>query len=227
MLKAINKWGFTALEWARLLGNEESPHTSKVVLPRYKRTVDLNPKQFQTTFGARYLRHSHFESEARLEEVLRNCPLLIKWLGTANREYARQYKKEIATGHVAEVIIRWIDDEIGYGLFADADLPEGAFVGEYTGVIRRIYRKAPDSNPYCMHYPTKWWSLKYFAIDSSTEGNELRFVNHSRSQANLQPLCAMERNLLHWIFVTTCEVNKGEQLFFDYGDAFRFVNRYN
>ena len=120
---------------------------------------------------------------------------------------------------VANVSIRWIDDDVGYGVFAEEDFEAGTYIGEYTGQVRTLNRWRPDSNAYCLQYPTRLFSWKYFIIDAFKEGNETRFINHN-DVPNLQLSCAVDRGLSHLIFFTNRKVKKGEELTFDYGPDF-------
>lgn len=118
-----------------------------------------------------------------------------------------------------DTFIKWINPILEYGLFTAADLPERSFIGEYTGVIRQIDKKHPDLNSYCFHYPTRFWSAKYFVIDSLHEGNASRFINHS-NQPNLQPLWLVNRGVLHLIFIANQFIAKGAELTFNYGSDY-------
>lgn len=76
--------------------------------------------------------------------------------------------------------VEFIDEFIGFGLFAAQDIDEGLIIGEYTGIITRDQRKASAER--CMDY-----SLYYPGLDGSLEvdarefGSLTRFINHSSS----------------------------------------------
>lgn len=225
-LKNVKNWlGYTALELAYLLYktaciNILHPEKKRLIQisPPHQTTKQYDPVQFEEKFGLRYLSHLHFATYPLLQKAIRNCPWIIKStaLGEENRTLGMQYQEQISSGYVADVTIRWINETIGYGLFANEEMAKGTYIGEYTGQVRRMSRVRPDYNAYCFHYPTRLWSWNYFVIDAQHEGNELRFINHS-PQPNLQPVCLFDRGLLHLAFITNDEVKAGEQLTFDYG----------
>lgn len=217
--------GLTALELARYLNKPScieilhphpSPKQMHIILPGYHSLLPLTPKQFLNTFGVRYTSYLYFPNYEVLKEVIRNRPWILRTrLASENWELGERYQNELNQGYVADLIIQWINDAIGYGIIANRDFPKGTFIGEYTGMVRRLHRFHKDSNPYCMHYPTRFWSLNYFITDALKVGNELRFINHS-AEPNIEPQCAIDRGILHSIFITNQEIKKGEELLFNY-----------
>lgn len=232
----MDKWrvvpdslGFTALEIARLLGKYEAVKLLGGTLPGLfrlqpngmKEPVELSLEGFEMALGFHYRPFLTFRSYDLLKDVVHQCPYILRCssIASENYEWAKKFALEIGEGKTASIYIKWIDATLGYGAFAEEDIAEGSFVGEYTGVVRRLYRKHPDQNPYCFHYPTKLWSMKTYTVDSMREGNLIRFFNHS-NKPNLLPFCAVDRGLLHLVFVAACDISKGEQLTFDYGEDY-------
>ena len=120
---------------------------------------------------------------------------------------------------IADIDIAWVDDAVGYGVFARKPLEPETFIGEYTGTVRCIDKKAPDLNAYCARYPTKLFSKGYFVIDASNIGNEMRFVNHNDTP-NLSAVYICDRNVLHLSFVAKEVIYPGDELTIDYGKDF-------
>lgn len=218
--------GFTALEIARFLGKYEAVELLGGHLPDsfllhpngLENPVKLSLQGFEKSLGFRYRPFLTFPSYDFFKQVISQCPYILRSQRIASDNYAweKHYHQEIVHGEIAPIVIKWIDPVLGYGAFAMEDIEKGQFIGEYAGIVRQLHRRYPDQNPYCFHYPTKWWSLKYFTIDSMKEGNLMRFINHS-SRPNLQPVCAVDRKLLHLILVARRAIKQGEQLTFDYG----------
>lgn len=228
-LHTRNTLGFTALEIARFLGKKEiveilAPgQTAQIRVLKWgaRQSKKLSEIEFKEFFKVEYRSHLHFPNYFFFKSTLKNCPWILKSssFGIGNRELAEQYRKELFIGEKAPVTVQWIDEELGYGLFAAADLFEGTYVGEFTGQVRRLYRSKPQKNAYCFHYPTRFWSWHYTIVDALKEGNETRFINHSDTP-NLQPLCLCERSLLHLVFVAKQNIPAGTQLTYDYGPDF-------
>lgn len=221
--------GFTAVELAHLLNHKWA---AALLAPQPKRWIAaklkgsnkqqrLTEEEFQRHFHIAYSPYLSFANYDALKRVLANCPWILakSFLGEENRSQAHEYRKQLDTGRCAAISIRWIDEQLGYGIFADRDLPEGTFIGEFTGTVRQLSRRAPTQNVYCFHYPTRFWSWNYYVIDALETGNETRFINHSDSP-NLQPLCLCERRLLHIVFIAKVTIKAGTQLTYDYGQDF-------
>jgi SET domain-containing protein len=148
----------------------------------------------------------------RTQKALRRDLFAVKqkWLGTF-------FAKEIQSGAHPPVEVRWIDERIGYGVFAGSSLAKGAYVGEYTGVVRK--RKKNDENGYCFQYNIgdDWNSP--FIIDAKERGNYTRFINHD-AQGNLEPVAVYLDGMMHIILIALRPIKKGEQLCYDYGDDY-------
>jgi len=224
-----NSLGLTALELANYLGKTRCadclrpPANRRIKMMRAHSTTieEYNSDEFREFFKITYTKHLRFENYTSLKKVIYNCPWILKTstLGEENRTLAELYQWEIAVGYSAESIIKWIDPAYGYGLFTSRELKEGAFIGEYTGVVRQLHRLHADHNIYCLHYPTRLWSWNYFIIDAQEIGNTMRFVNHSNTP-NLKPVCICDRGLLHLAFIANQTITAGTELTFDYGKDF-------
>lgn len=223
LLSSTNFLGLTALEIAQYLGKHTcerilSPTEAKrisVMKPGMNTLERLNPEEFNLHFQIKYCAHLLFPDYLILQQVMKECPWIIrkKFLKDENRLH---YQKELSKGVVADVAIQWINATLGYGLFALQDIPVNTFIGEYTGLVRRMSRQCPDKNEYCLFYPT----LIYTVVDALAHGNETRFINHSDTP-NLQPLlCLCEHNLMHFILITQVPIQAGTQLTFNYGKDF-------
>lgn len=233
-VQSSDRYGFSPLELAQLLGQRQCQRILKydqyVPFLRFKVQFQnqVQPKilsldELEDAFHIIYRSFLTFPSYQILEEVIHQCPYFLRfeWLISAEDQFEVAYQQQIARGQIANAstLIKWINQEKGFGLFADIDLPEKTFVAEYTGIVREVNKKSPninDINEYCFEYPTRFFSSKYYLIDASKEGNISRFINHSQSP-NLQPLWLVNRKVLHLIFITHRPIKKNTELTFDYG----------
>lgn len=218
-------YGFTPVDLARLLGKKEieklfllkKPLTIKVLLKGETVSKLISIKEFEQLFSVVYRSFLTFHFYESIEKAIHHCPLFFKyqWIFGKKDDWETYYQELMLHGFLENALLKWIDDEIGYGLFAEANLDKGAFIGEYTGVFSSF----EASNAYCFQYPHRLFSKNYFIIDAEKEGNLVRFINHSENP-NLEPLWLYDRGILHLILITKHPIIKGEEFTFCYGADF-------
>jgi hypothetical protein len=168
-------------------------------------------------FRFTYLPHLEFENEKtknrflrRYERAKKTGDELFFWQGS-------YYQKEIENPSWPAVYIGWVDEVIGYGVFASAPFSPKMYVGEYTGLI--CQKKFRMFNLYSMALLRHVSGWKKFLINGEMHGNFTRFINHStRPNLNLQVVYLDE--MPHMIFTANRRIAKGEQLTFDYGESY-------
>lgn len=141
----------------------------------------------------------HKKGEMTLEQL---------WLG-------RYFQKEILSQSVPDVILRWIDPVMGWGVFANRDFKKRQFIAEYVGKVRKR-RREDSKNAYCFEYVIVQGFNTSYTIDALDQGALARYINHS-DHPNLLSALATFDNLSHVILYTKEPVVKGEQLCYDYG----------
>lgn len=134
------------------------------------------------------------------------------WLGS-------RFKKEVIEGTIPNVFIKWIDSNIGYGLFAAKDLPEESYIGHYSGIVRKHAFILDYGNNYVFEYTTRSWTSPY-AIDAKTKGNHTRFINHSDQNPNVFVVTTPINKIMHTLILSKRKIFQGEQLLQDYGAFF-------
>lgn len=128
------------------------------------------------------------------------------------------YSRDIEKAGWPPISIRWIDETIGFGVFAEEDLSAKMFLGEYTGMIcQRTWRF--KFNLYCMAFLREVSGFRKFLINGEESGNFTRFFNHSY-QPNLLLQTVYTETMPHMIFTALRSIRKGEQLTFDYGESY-------
>lgn len=206
-----NNFGLTPLELAQFLY-----HPSHI--------VSLGGSIFASrihTFEQVYIPHPIFSSIEIFHEVLHHSkkakledliPTEKIWMGI-------YFDKEIQTRSNRRFSIRYIDEEVGFGVFAEQRISPCSFVGEYTGIIKERNKKEIKDKRYVLRYNCWQARGRKFVIDAETHGNHTRFINHS-SQPNLVLQSVYWRGIPRMVFVSSKEIAEGAQLTFDYGKSF-------
>jgi hypothetical protein len=152
-----------------------------------------------------------FASEEEKEEIRK------RGLDHIQPEAARlgeKYRHEIETEYLAPVVVKMVGPDIGQGLFAKESIPEGAYIGEYIGIVRTNHSLSPISD-YCFRYPVPDSIGRDFVVDAIC-GNLTRFINHS-FKPNLIPKYAYVNGFYHLVFFAGEPIVKGTQLTYNYG----------
>ena len=201
----------TLSEVAQFLGEEEIPQSKPNI-------------QSEVLFD--HLPYPTFESKEIFEDVIKETarakaddaiPAEKIWLGI-------YFDREIRHGLHPPVSIRFIDAEIGYGVFAEKRIPSCGFAGEYTGIVKERNPKLLKGEVYSVRYPLwneekKRYTGAVYVLDAKERGNFTRFLNHS-DRPNLSLQSVYWRGIPRMIFIALREIKEGEQLTFDYGPLF-------
>jgi hypothetical protein len=207
-------FGLSPIDIAQFLNREEAlnllqPLSERLVIPDHP-----SENSFE------YLSYPIFETREGFEQVLANVskakdedkiPPEKIWMGI-------YFDKELRNGLHPPISIRYIDNEVGYGVFSGKKIPPCTYVGEYTGIIQQRDPKLLKEKNHCLRY-TIWEGKANFTIDAEQKGNFTRFINHS-SKPNLGLQSIYWRGLSRMIFISLKEIREGAQLTFDYGPNF-------
>jgi uncharacterized protein len=228
-LQQKDSCGFTALEIAYLLGRIEA---IKILQPKALGCIFYIPegeshihrlslKEFHDVFQVTFVPSVYFKNYSELIDIRRNCPWVLKtsFLGMEQRALGVRFRPLVFSAYTAPIYIQKRDPQVGFGVFARQSISKGEYIGEYAGYVRKLSRLHKDTNEYCLHYPTKWFSLSYHAIDALYFGNALRFINHSDTP-NIKPVCLVDRGIIHTVFFAIHNISEGQELTFNYGKDF-------
>lgn len=169
----------------------------------------LSCDELQSRFSFTYTRRLYFLHEKELRDSI--------YLLNGDDSHENSWLLQLNAGLCSSLLsIRFVNEAIGFGLFAREDLEAGVFVGEYTGIVRSNSKHYSQAS--CA-YACSYSSDGGMEVNAFEWGNLLRFVNHA-----LEPNCEFRpvthRNLRHIIVVTTCKIAKDAQLLLHYGDSY-------
>ncbi len=220
-----NASGLTPVELARLLPREKiisilRPSPSIIFCEQPNVSFE-DRKRFEALYDLTYISQPLFESEKVLREVMRLAqkakaedaiPNERIWMGI-------YFDYELLADIHPKVSLRFIDDEVGFGVFAAQRISPCALVGEYTGQLVEAKKRALKSKFHYIRYAIWEMGGRKYVLDAEKMGNFTRFINHS-AQPNLGLQSVYWRGIPRMIFVALKEIHEGEQLTFDYGAVF-------
>lgn len=178
---------------------------------------NLPINEFEKITGAAFIPYLDFDSLRVLLDISRRNKKLHKkrelpfeqlWLGS-------YFRREILTAPIPDIVIRYIDPVLGWGVFTARDFKKMEYISEYSGKLRRRCR-ADRKNAYCFEYVSAPGFTTPYTIDARDQGGVGRYINHS-FHPNLMSTLATIDHISHVILVTNQAIPKGSQLSFDYG----------
>lgn len=223
-----NDEGFTPLQLARYLGRtpfiqELFPTPPPWILVEMKgksKECLLNEAEYEKYFGVKYLPSLTFSDVKQLYTVKRLIDRKVRrWYELSDLSTNPYFyiANKLSNAEVAATVIRWIDEEMGFGLFAGADFELGEFICEYTGYVENVSLFFGKKSNYALSYLFSYFPLKKVIVNAKIGGNAARFINHSIN-CNVQVVAAIDDVLVHPVIFATQSIAKGDQLFLDYGN---------
>ena len=128
--------------------------------------------------------------------------------------------------------VSYIDEEIGFGVFAEEDITQFETIREYTGELRVL--EEYDGSKYLTSYgPRSFWvndAMVNISVDARKIGNESRYINHAckkdkfsfpsgtKKGRNVGFIPCFYGGMYHAIVIAIRDIEKGEELRMDYGE---------
>lgn len=177
----------------------------------------LSLEEFESKLEIEYIQTLEFEHPDYLKWAVKKSQKRLKRnrYRKMNRWILALHKKAILSPRHDHIYVRYIDPSIGYGVFANRDIPALTYIGEYTGVVTLRKKKRTRLNDYVFGYMTGPKDSP-FIIDAQKRGNFTRFINHS-DDPNLSSRWVVIKGVTHIIFFSNQFIPDGRQLTYDYG----------
>lgn len=222
-----NASGFTPLQLARFLHRRElldklDPCRKRQIrLGNLKdeRVCTLSIEEFERAAGIVYLSHLHFASYEQLERLRRYLLRGRKRFAAESRWLTAYYQPDIKNQTTANLVIRWIDEGLGYGLFAGEAIYSQQYLGEYTGRVRSARWFERGELDYSFQYPGRSRLGQRTVVDAAEAGNEMRYINHSEAP-NCEAIALYSEGIVRIGIRAIRQIAKGEQLTLDYGERY-------
>ncbi len=166
---------------------------------------------------APYAPQLEFQSFAILRRVLRKTAAFHRKQALSKRQlwFGAYFQKEVLAAALPHVSLRWVSEEIGWGVFAERDFQPMEFLAEYSGLFRKR-EKGDEKNAYCFECPLIRGESSPYLIDAQEKGGISRYINHSDAP-NVESALATVLGAPHILLITKVAVPKGAELRYDYG----------
>lgn len=206
------------------------PHTRLIGSPEtIYRTEEEKIKFFEES-GLEYGKELKFSSSCKHLKDISAKDLDENLLSFYTKVYSLAAKLAMKANNRPILYIKWIGDDVGYGVFADCDIPEDSFVIEYIG---EVSEKISPEDYFAWRYPPSGKILgKRFSVSGRNYGNEARFVNDNPENPdtiNLRGELLFIRNskskeevsgYFMIAYFSKRFIKKDEQLFISYGSTY-------
>lgn len=182
-----------------------------------KKDSNLSLLEFEKLTGTQWLFQLEFEDADILSAIAKMGAKLHKKgeLTVEQLWFGKYFQKEILSRSMPDLTIRWIDSDMGWGVFAQQPIKKMEFVAEYVGQVRKR-QKADSKNGYCFEYVVAQGYSTPYNIDARMRGGVARYINHSNTP-NLHSALATFDDVSHVILYAKEPIAKGTQLCYDYG----------
>lgn len=111
-----------------------------------------------------------------------------------------------------DIVVAWVNDEVGWGCYAAKEFRLGDFIVAYTGeFVSKRLQKARDYAMVC--------SLEQIVLDASKQRNLGAFINHS-SKSNADAEGIFDRGIDRIVITASKKIPIGQQICLDYGSAY-------
>lgn len=173
--------------------------------------------KLQDITGAVYMPSLDFVDFPTLRKITKTTTNMQK-KGSFDRQVlwlSAYFQKDILSNRIPDVSLRWINEEVGWGVFTEREFDAMEFIAEYSGIVRKR-RKHDSKNAYCFEYPLDPCKRSPLIVDAMDQGGISRYINHD-FQPNLMAAFTHIDGINHIVLYTLTKIGKNRQLYYNYG----------
>ena len=183
----------------------------QIIQPRLVYATRAEIRSLFSQLGIKYLDSMEYEYTDILKP---NIAKLLKNPGIYLELYEK-YCEDIKYNRFAPMCVAYINDGVGFGLFATAPIKKDDFIGIYTGIVK--IKNAIDDTTYSWDHPADPLHKDIKLVcDATYAGNELRYSNHSFAP-NVKKVDILCNNRWYVCYIAQEDIESGEQILASYG----------
>lgn len=189
-------------------------------LKKSKNKIYYTPQERKKLFlelGVEYLDTTFIDYEHIFKVDPKQSEIYLRAVDN-NKRLTALYGANIAMCSLMPMSIRWLGLDVGYGAFAEDNLPKDGFVGIYAGAVQD--RLLISNTDYAWLYPISTLEGRAISLSGAEKGNELRFINDGQDPNCVAKYILGLDNLWHICYIAIKDIKKGDQLLVSYGPAY-------
>jgi len=188
------------------------------------RSEKLYAKDFPQ-LGVEYISHSIINDKWKQYKI--SGQDIENFKENTSKSLRKKLYKSIDSGEMAPIYIKYINKNVGYGVFAERPIRKGEVIGPYTGNVISMDEYFNLTGNKGHDYTWKVGSIHHIktnekatmCVDSYKCGNETRFVNHS-SDPNAEIYCVPYKGIWHGVYVASKPIAQDQQILISYGNSY-------
>jgi hypothetical protein len=127
-------------------------------------------------------------------------------------------EQQILMGDFPSLYLKFIDDVVGHGIYANQKIQKDDLIGEYTGEFMFDRRRDTLDSGYLIGGYSRLGRFKWH-IDARNNGNYTRFINHS-CDPNIKLTQTFFGGQYRGLVIAAKDIKLGEQVLMNYGNDY-------
>ncbi|KYQ91099.1 hypothetical protein DLAC_08005 [Tieghemostelium lacteum] len=210
----VDSFRATAFDYARLkrsIPNPQPPLPKSIKVYNYNQNnnfEDWSIEQLEKALSIHYCPNVIATNDYLIDLIFSSMDI------SPNLKFRNKYLKLInSSGGEDNVILGYVSDQVGYGLFAGKDFEKGDYIVRYGGMV--TMNEKMQSTDYNMMI-----SNEDFGLNGQQYRSLGGMINHSQKFKNAQSECIFEGGCDQALITATKYIPKGTQIFIDYSQSY-------
>eukprot|EP01116_Phalansterium_solitarium_P024370 TRINITY_DN8916_c0_g1_i2.p1 TRINITY_DN8916_c0_g1~~TRINITY_DN8916_c0_g1_i2.p1 ORF type:complete len:519 (+),score=160.91 TRINITY_DN8916_c0_g1_i2:685-2241(+) len=162
-------------------------------------------ERFESTFGVEFAPFLLCD-EVYIEELMFSGFTI----GSVDTEFRQKYFPQIYESSGDEnLVLAFVSDSVGYGVFAAKDFVEGDYIVRYGGSL--VAAAALEDRSYTMAS-----GVEGVGLDARKHRNLAGMINHSSTAFNAESQCVFDRGAEQAVIIAVKPIARGQQVLIDY-----------
>lgn len=174
----------------------------------------------------------NYSTQLELDPTIDVSKILEPLPGYEAESNVARFTEAINQRYQAPLYLKYINQTVGYGVYANEPIHANDIIGEYTGKVisqQNVLTKSVKSRAYIMEIvgclAGYYWPESLY-IDAHEAGNFTRYINHSYTP-NVMGKQIFDGKWWHIMLIAGREIAQDQQLLIDYGKNYWYLQGIN